>query len=554
MKSVDGIRVWSLSVSAGNVIKSVGNLNGQTIPNEWTEIVFDLTQIDAADNTYALLFYVTGGTFYIDDVMYEVFSPEIIVDSAEPAYAGETYTLPAATVKFGRDTFPVDEITVKDKDGNDVPLSDGKFIPEDGNSYNIYYRYSYMDYFGMSADISESVQISVNSDIYSYKIEHYLPNDEGYILYDTRVINRQALGQQVEALPESIDGYIFDESNALNQTQGTVVADNSLTLKLYYKKWIEQPENLLEGFDNMVELKAHSVDSAPSGADITSSAFINTNLAYVKGGAQSLGLTVSDTTVQLRVDTLMKSRDWSLYKSVSFSMYVGKQSYINGITVVSGNTQYAGYSDIVEGQQTVGWHEVTIDLKTLKAEHPDADLSSVYCLTFYIGESTVYFDNLTYEFDGVLLQGFEDMKGLSSETFVSTTGADLTQDGFVNGNAQYVKDGSKSIGIAIDNKNLQLRIRKITDQTDWSGYDKITFCVYLSKSSWINTFGISAGGTIYKGYASEADGTWSAGWHTITLDLARLKEDNPDADLTNVYALQFYVGGCTLYFDNFLAN
>ena len=71
----------------------------------------------------------------------------------------------------------------------------------------------------------------------SYTVEYYLENDSGeYVLSQghTETLS-DTVGNTVRvASPKTIDGYVFESENGKNVTRGTVLADGSLKLKLYY--------------------------------------------------------------------------------------------------------------------------------------------------------------------------------------------------------------------------------------------------------------------------------------------------------------------------------
>ena len=70
----------------------------------------------------------------------------------------------------------------------------------------------------------------------SYQIEYYKQNVSG-TGYEKEVVTKQAMtGKTVTAGSQKFTGFTFDASNSANVTSGTVTADGSLVLKVYYTR------------------------------------------------------------------------------------------------------------------------------------------------------------------------------------------------------------------------------------------------------------------------------------------------------------------------------
>lgn len=70
----------------------------------------------------------------------------------------------------------------------------------------------------------------------SYKVEHYLQKSDGtYTLQETETL-KDTVGVNVTAIEKAYKGYKFDNTITGTVESGTVLGDNSLVLKLYYKK------------------------------------------------------------------------------------------------------------------------------------------------------------------------------------------------------------------------------------------------------------------------------------------------------------------------------
>lgn len=68
----------------------------------------------------------------------------------------------------------------------------------------------------------------------SYTVKHILVDEEGNETEESSLTNEGKVGSTVSVLSKEIKGYAFNESKSI--TSGTVLADGSLCLKLYYDK------------------------------------------------------------------------------------------------------------------------------------------------------------------------------------------------------------------------------------------------------------------------------------------------------------------------------
>ena len=76
-----------------------------------------------------------------------------------------------------------------------------------------------------------------SADGVAYKVEHYLASLDGtYTKYTYDSLLSGKTDSDVNATPETIKGFIYDESNESNINKGKVAPDGSLVLKLYYKR------------------------------------------------------------------------------------------------------------------------------------------------------------------------------------------------------------------------------------------------------------------------------------------------------------------------------
>lgn len=71
-----------------------------------------------------------------------------------------------------------------------------------------------------------------------YKVEHYTQNLDGenYTLYKEENELEAKMDDEVIATPISIKGFTFDEEKSKNTISGTILADGSLVLKVYYSR------------------------------------------------------------------------------------------------------------------------------------------------------------------------------------------------------------------------------------------------------------------------------------------------------------------------------
>ncbi len=73
-----------------------------------------------------------------------------------------------------------------------------------------------------------------------YKVEYYFENVAGtdFVKDDTKTetVSTAKTGDPVSVNPKNFDGFAFDTDNANNKLNGTVLADGSLVLKLYYTR------------------------------------------------------------------------------------------------------------------------------------------------------------------------------------------------------------------------------------------------------------------------------------------------------------------------------
>ena len=89
----------------------------------------------------------------------------------------------------------------------------------------------------LTAAATYTAQFTANTDT-PYKVEYYLEALDGsYAIAAEETQNLTGTTDAtVQAQPKSIEHYAFDENNAGNVTSGTVAADGSLILKLYYTR------------------------------------------------------------------------------------------------------------------------------------------------------------------------------------------------------------------------------------------------------------------------------------------------------------------------------
>ena len=79
----------------------------------------------------------------------------------------------------------------------------------------------------------------------TYKVNHYKQNDtlDGYDLEEIEEL-QGTMDTIVNAIAKQYDGYIVDINRTASVVSGTIVADGSLVLKLYYNKLFEQSFNI----------------------------------------------------------------------------------------------------------------------------------------------------------------------------------------------------------------------------------------------------------------------------------------------------------------------
>ncbi len=72
-----------------------------------------------------------------------------------------------------------------------------------------------------------------------YKIEHYTEGDNGDYSINKTEKKSAKIGALVSAKPITINGYVYDENIEGTKASGTVIENEGLTLKLYYRKMTE---------------------------------------------------------------------------------------------------------------------------------------------------------------------------------------------------------------------------------------------------------------------------------------------------------------------------
>ena len=92
------------------------------------------------------------------------------------------------------------------------------------------------DYLLTANDDKVYAQWTANNDT-RYTVEHYLQNlnDDGYTLKDTEKLTG-VTDAKATATAKTYEGFTFDDDSQLNVLSGTIAADGSLVLKLYYTR------------------------------------------------------------------------------------------------------------------------------------------------------------------------------------------------------------------------------------------------------------------------------------------------------------------------------
>ena len=393
---------------------------------------------------------------------------------------------------------------------------------------------------------------------YSYKTEHYIPSGDGYTLHDTSTFEMQTLNDKVQAEAIAIDGYSVDTDNALNVTEGTIWYDNSLTLKLYYKNWKTQPENLIQGFEGM-ETIPEGVIFAIDGSNTVDALELNDDMTYVNGGDKSLKFSfTADKTVCIVIGELLPSRNLSYYEYLSFDITTDTTGYVGKASICYDSTQdyTSAYTDKKGAQLTKDvWRTITIDLAKMKDE--GIDISYCYALSIYVGTAgNYYLDNFVTGYGNEVLQGFENTDDIGEESVKNNVGTDISDGAFINTDSKYVLSGVKSMGFTISSTDtIHLILANLLPSNDLSGYNTLSFNLIGTSSKYVGAMSIVANNVSYSGYCSRTGGNLTADtWYTCTFDLAALKEKNPDANLGSVYSLKFYIDGGTYYIDHITAQ
>lgn len=92
-----------------------------------------------------------------------------------------------------------------------------------------------------------------------YKVEHYLEQDNGtYQVHETENLTGTT-DSAVRATAKTYTGYAFDKDNANNVVSGTIAADGSLVLKLYYGKDVVGGNDGGDGIPDYYQVPVHFV-------------------------------------------------------------------------------------------------------------------------------------------------------------------------------------------------------------------------------------------------------------------------------------------------------
>ncbi len=90
---------------------------------------------------------------------------------------------------------------------------------------------------GSIGDREYTAHFNANDGI-KYKVEHYTQNLDGenYTLYKEETDLEARMDDEVTAVPITINGFTYDEEKSKDTISGTILADGSLVLKVFYSR------------------------------------------------------------------------------------------------------------------------------------------------------------------------------------------------------------------------------------------------------------------------------------------------------------------------------
>ena len=170
--------------------------------------------------------------------------------------AGEEIT-EITTEDYGDKTFyakwSINSYTVTFKDGDEVVKTESVLFNNPATAPEISkqgYNISWDKDFSIITDDTTVNAVWIPKNNTKYRIEYYLRNTdtevEGYILGNSEE-KAGTTDAEVEATIIDISGFTYNPNNSNNVTSGTIAADESLVLKLYYNRNLYDIEYVLNG-------------------------------------------------------------------------------------------------------------------------------------------------------------------------------------------------------------------------------------------------------------------------------------------------------------------
>lgn len=286
----------------------------------------------------------------------------------------------------------------------------------------------------------------------SYKAEHYLEQLDGsYVLQQTDVLTDE-FGKTVNASDVKFAGFSYDEENTANVTSGTVAADGSLVLKLYYTRntydaaWYDYDgTTLLE----TTQFKYGETVTVPeAAASRTGYTWGGWNIGEVSMGTSGAAFNAKDHAIwTANTYTVVFDANGGTGTMDSQSMTYDQPAALMGNSFTREGYTFAGWS-LTDGDV------IYADRAQVSNLTADANGSVILYAQWTAGESTAY--KVEYHLENLAGDGYD----VQEETFTGVTGSTIAVTAKNISGFTYDSDNADNIlsGVIASDGSLVLKL------------------------------------------------------------------------------------------------
>ena len=513
---------------------------------EWAEYSLNLMDCgftaEQLKKVYAIQLWSEAGLteVYIDDISFDLRSDypaigEVAESVVVKINAEMQIEVPA--VNEGA------EISYKltDAEGNEVPVTDGKWTPTVAGNYTLTYTATKNGHVATATTSitvadkpvitldGENVAIATVGDeitVASATAKDFFNQDIAVAITVT-----DANGDEVTLTEGKFTASVVGEYTvkylATDASGNVSEITNVIECKGEPVSKGEIPEGVVNSFETEEECYI-AESSANSGGHTLTHNSTNDNADGVRSGAYSLKVENSGSkNFNLVAETILGGKDLSEVGKISFWIYNPKDTAqgmsLYGIVFTDGTSVK---TEVYKNIPAKSWWEFSYNYTTNEAI-TEEKLKSVFSIQFW-GIKEVYIDDISVVYRKDIKPAEPANTAISFESF----GAAFTATNIaMNADPQYVIDGSLSLQMTLANSSSEWSVAKYSR---WSqgirfteDYNAITMQVYASQAvrvTFLVGAGGNSGGASYLGFSNTKAYALEEGWNEVTI--------NFDTDIT----------------------